>query len=379
MVKEVEGPKKTVRYIDRNVYEEAKLRIRHIVDTFDDIYVSFSGGKDSLVTLLLLREVLRDMGIDKKINVVFRDEELIPDDVIDFLTEIYRSGEYNFYWFAVQMKSHKFILGKSIDYLQWDEKREWVREKPEWAIEAPGKVFDQYTMDKFVADYVGAKGKVAFMTGIRADESITRFNSCVNKINENYINQSPTAKNVKLVKPIYDWSEKDIFKYLHDNGHRYCPVYDKQVWNSEGLRVATPVHAENAKKFDKLRTLAPRLYQQVVQIMPEMMIQERYWKEYDRYGIIERYPHSWAGIAKYIRDNIPDAAQRQLASKRVRECITIRQNKLKKGEGLHNMGGYPILYVFRTIVNGQYKRAIQPLNKAGKIHFEFEGMEIPEE
>lgn len=378
MTKEITGPKKTVRYIDVDVYEESKNRIRHVVDTFDDIYVSFSGGKDSLAVLKILEEVYEEMGIAKKIKVVFRDEELIPDDVISFVADMYHSGQYDFYWFAVQMKSHKFILGKSIDYIQWDEKRKWVRPKPEWAITVPG-LYDQYTMDKLVVKHTGAKGKVAFITGIRADESITRFNSCVNKINENYINNSPTAKNVKLVKPIYDWSEKDIFKYFYDKEIQYCPVYDKQVWNREGLRVATPVHAENAKKFDKLKTLAPGLYEQIISIMPDMLLQERYWHELDRYGVLERYPHSWSGIAKYIRENLPDAAQRKLAAQRVRECITIRENKLKKGEGTHNMGGYPVMYVFKTIINGQYKRAIQPLNKASGTMFEYEGLEKPEE
>lgn len=369
-----QNAKKTVQYIDANVLDEAKKRMRHVYDTFDKIYVCFSGGKDSLVTLKLWEEVLCDMGKkDEKVNVIFRDEELIPDDVIEFVKEFQRDPRYNFAWYCVPMASHKFILGKTIDYIQWDENRSWVRQKPEFAINGePGMVLDQYTMDEYCVR--GVKGKIAFLTGIRADESITRFNSCVLKKNENYIVGS-SAKNVKLVKPIYDWSEKDIFKYMMERGIRYCPVYDGQMWNNEGLRVATPVHAENAKKFDKLRTLAPTLYQQIVQIMPEMILQERYWHELDRFGIIDKYDHSWNGIVQYIRENLPDEHQRRLAVRRVLECKVIRENKLAKGEGAHNMGGYPLFYVFKSIVNGQYKRAMQPLNKAGRKHFEYEGLE----
>jgi len=40
-------------------------------------------------------------------------------------------------------------------------------------------------MDEFSA--APLKGKVGFLTGIRADESIVRLRSCINKKNENYI------------------------------------------------------------------------------------------------------------------------------------------------------------------------------------------------
>ena len=38
------------------------------------------------------------------------------------------------------------------------------------------------------------------------------------------------------------------------------------------------------------------------------------------------------------------------------------------------MGGYPLLYVFKTVLAGQYKRAIQPISKASKKDLEYEGM-----
>ena len=52
----VKFQKKIKKYIDANVYEEAKLRIAHIFDTFDTIVVLFSGGKDSLATMHLVKE-----------------------------------------------------------------------------------------------------------------------------------------------------------------------------------------------------------------------------------------------------------------------------------------------------------------------------------
>jgi len=57
-----------------------------------------------------------------------------------------KNPRYNFKWFAVPMKSNKFILGQTIEYIQWDPKRKWIREKPKNAI-VSDKLYDQYSMD----------------------------------------------------------------------------------------------------------------------------------------------------------------------------------------------------------------------------------------
>lgn len=360
------------QYIDTDVYTEAKNRIRHIINTFDKLYVCFSGGKDSLATLHLTQEVYDEMGITEKVNVIFRDEELIPDDVINFVQSYYKSGKYNFYYYAVPLSSSKFVLGVTYPYIQWDESRPWIREKPEFAIkDSGGKVFDQYTMDKFAVE--GVKGKIAFLNGIRADESLVRLRSCLNKHNENYITATEIP-NVKMCKPIYDWTQNDIFRYFYDKNIKYCGIYDLQVLNGDGLRVSTPLHAESAKRFDKIKTLYPTFYQQLVDTFPEMLVQARYWKELDRESIIYKYEHSFSGIIKYIKDTVDDPKMQKLAITRVLRCKTTRDNNMKAGKYLKTMGGYPILYVFKAILAGQYKRAIQPSGVMSPAMREYEGL-----
>ncbi len=366
--------KKAVRYLSIDVLTAAKQRIAHVLDTFDEVHVAFSGGKDSLATLHLVEEVFREQEATAKVSVFFRDEELIPDDVIDFVLGHALSGRYDFRYVAVPMQSHKFILGQSIDYVQWDWRREWLRPKPAIALTDLGagseRIYSQYDMDEALFAHV--RGKVAVVTGIRADESLVRYRSCVNKQNENYITATDTAK-VKLVKPIYDWSQADVFRYFYDRGIQYCSIYDEQTWNRMGLRVSTPLHAESAKRFGKLRTLYPVFYEQLIRLFPEMLAQEKYWDSMDIYGVIAGYPASWAGVHQYVNQRIADPHQRELARKRVEMARKIRENNLRDGKGsAGNFGGYPILYVFKQVINGAYKRVIQPCRTPSKEEIEYE-------
>lgn len=347
------------QYIASDVLTEAKKRLRHVFATFDSVIVSFSGGKDSLAVLHLTHEVAQEMGI-KKINAVFRDEELINKVVLDFVEE-YRHKEWlDLRWLCVPLASQKFVLGNTSSYTQWDPNRQWVRQKPEWGITNedlgvdPQHVWSQYDADDIPVSWL--KGKVAILTGVRSAESMMRFRSCVNKLNENYIVASP-SKRASLVRPIFDWEENDVFRYFYDQQIRYCPLYDNQLWARMGLRVSTPIHAEYAKRFGKVREIDPDLYEAVIEVFPEMQVQERYWGELDREAIVAKYGASFEGVRSWILDNLDDEQQQAKALKEL-DAVTIRE--------INSPGSYPTEYVLKAMMSGSYKRAIQPLKQKVK-------------
>ena len=343
--------KKVRTFIDTNVYDESINRINHIYDIFDTVVVMFSGGKDSLATLHLCKEVANSRGIDK-VNVVFRDEELIPSVVIDFVNKYREKDWVDMKYFCVPTYATKYVLGQTHTYIQWDADREHVRPLPKHAI-THKHVFDKLDMDAFTAGYY--KGKVAFVNGIRASESLRRYGSCMEKLYENYINSTKGTERAKLCKPIFDWQENDVFKYFYDNDIKYCPLYDMQMWNNESLRVATPIHHEASKRFFKLRTLDPILYQQVVEIFPEMILQDKYYKEYNKETIRDKYGKDLQTILDYIKDFIDEPRQKNLAYERFKQAVIAhRKSPL----------AYPISHLLDFFMTGEYKRKIYPISKS---------------
>lgn len=343
--------------LDMNVYEAAKMRVREIIQTFDHVFVSFSGGKDSLVALNIVQEVYGELGLTEKLKVIFRDEELIPDDVIKFVQDIYHSGKYDFRYFCIPLRSEKYVLGNKVEYIQWDPNRKHIRPIPGFAITDWEHVYDQYNSGPITTGYM--KGRKCIITGIRADESLMRYKGIIAKKNKSYI-ASSNEPDIFLGRVIYDFSERDIFKYLYENKIQYCEIYDKQMFNGEAMRVSTPLHAEAAKKLYKLKTIYPVFYDQLVDIFPDIELQARYFRDIDRYAIIEKYEHSFKGIIDYISDCV-DPSMQEIAMFRVAQTRKRRLNNIRNGKGKY--GGYPILYVFKSIVNGAYKRNILPVKE----------------
>lgn len=370
------------RWLDKDVLTAAKDRIKHVIETFDHIEVAFSGGKDSLVVLNLVREVYDDLGMhDVKVKCLFRDEELIPDNVIEFVNSYRTNPRFEMRYFAVPLANNRFILGQSRPYVQWDPNREWIRPKPDYAIGSFGEDWDRNPGTQVDVDtlcFLGIKGKVAVLNGIRAEESLTRFRSCMNKRNENYINATG-AKNVKLVKPIFDWTQDDIFKYFYDRNIPYAPIYDHQIFARTPLRVSTPTHEQAYRYLKVIPNMYPTFWDQLISAFPDLHAHYLYWQDVDLYKVMDQYPHSWDGIKQFIDERMDDK-HKEYAHELVDSIVTRRQKlSVSNPEGFANLWGYPMLYVFKTIVGAKHLKGIQPKGvKASRKEFEYESIPYPE-
>ena len=186
-----------------------------------------------------------------------------------------------------------------------------------------------------------------------------RFRACCSKLNENYITAGcENAPNVKLVKPIFDWSEDDVFKYLYENKIEYARIYDEQVMAGVRFRVSTPLHPEAAKRFDKLRAVDPVFYAQVVDVFPEMLTHERYYKDIDFSTAFAKYGQTLDGVKQWIIENYSDNPP-------ILKKALLRFNRvLPRAKRIPDR--YSPGYLLKFFMAGTFKREILPNVKKRK-------------
>lgn len=363
-------PRGVKNYIDSDVLTQARKRIEHIYQIFDEVYISFSGGKDSLAVLELASQVVKSMGgKDSDIKVLFMDEELIPDEVLDFVQAIYLSGRFDMKYYCLQMVAHKMVLGKKEIILQWDASRPHIRPMPPYAISDPTTVYDQYTTGLLTTEY--KIGKICKMLGLRAAESLHRLNG-IKSVKHNTHIAGSINNHIWTGRPIYDWLERDVFKFFYDYNIKYNPTYDSQMFNSQPLRVSSTISVMAANQYDKIRTLYPLYFDQVCTLFPDLLLHMRYAKHIQTDSVLDKYEHSFTGILKYIEHTL-DSSQKAIATKRLVDCISARERKLKAGLDLP-FGGYPLRYLFECIIKGRYKRSIIVRPHANKKDYEYENI-----
>jgi len=310
------------RYVEQDVLTAARERIRHVYDIFDSPVVTFSGGKDSSCVLLLAKEVHEERGLGP-VPAIFMDEEFLPTENLAMIRELMQEPWIDLHWQCFPVTGERLILNEYKTFLRWDPERKGGRTIPEWAETLddlglpPGVVGIDYDQDEINSSYF--EGSVAFMNGVRASESLVRYRSVVNKLNENYICKIEGKPNARYrsVKPIYDWEEMDVLKYIHDNDFPFCSFYDAQEMSGSTLRIGPPLGMA-AKKVDTLAAQDPELWADILEVFPDTDVMARYWKDFDIEKAMEPYSDGFKGVMRYIQDNIPKGPYRDKAVKRYR-------------------------------------------------------------
>ncbi|HIG27361.1 MAG TPA: hypothetical protein EYQ50_06015 [Verrucomicrobiales bacterium] len=178
-------------FLDTSVVAAARERIRHVYDIFDTVCVQFSGGKDSSAVLLLAKELHDERNLGP-VKVIFRDEEMVSPAVVRYLEWVRDLDWVDMEWYALPYGQEVWVLGRREYVLLWSKQREeegrLIRKMPEGAITAQHFGLDNSKVMPQPVDYYtmqGKNGRVAFLTGIRANESMIRYRSVVQKLHEN--------------------------------------------------------------------------------------------------------------------------------------------------------------------------------------------------
>lgn len=350
-------------FLEMNVVEAAKQRLAHTYAIHDEVYLQFSGGKDSTAALYLMKEYHEEHGLGP-VKLIFRDEEMVSPSVVRFVEWVFAQPWVQGEWYCIPQGQEIWVLGRREYVLLWSPQREkegrLVRPIPPQAITAkdfgldPGEPItesiDYYTMQ-------GKNGSVAFITGVRANESMIRYRSLVQKLHENYIVKPyrlPRNVPLKFSKIIYDWTTDDVLKYINEQNGEYCEFYDYAAMAGGNPRVGIPLHSVAIRRIHDVITTEPEFYDRLVECFPQIDAQKRYWKDFDVEGLIEAYSScGWDGVRDCIEDNmltpgVKKNAQSYAAKFRTKHCA--------------DPYSYPIEWLVRNLLlNEFHATAVNPV------------------
>ena len=265
-----------------NVYEQAQIRLEKIFGHFDNIYVSFSGGKDSGVLLQLCTDYIRKHCPGRKIGVFHLDYEIQYGETIRYVDEVLASNSdiFEVYRVCVPFKVSTCTSMFQKFWRPWDEEKKdcWVRSIPEGAYTRKDfpffsrRMWDydfQRSFARWLHRYKKAK-RTCCLVGIRTQESLNRWRVLNGR-------DAYRFKGLKWVRrldtgvynayPIYDWLTRDIWiangKFNWAYNHLYDLYYQAGV-PLEKQRVASPFISEARESLNLYRAIDPDMWGRMI-------------------------------------------------------------------------------------------------------------------
>ncbi len=266
---------------DISVVEAARRRIKNVFDNGLPVYMSFSGGKDTLCMAHITLELIKRGRIDPaQLTCIFIDEEAIfpcSERVVKEWRLKFMEVGARFDWYCIEVKHYSCLneLEGDESFICWDrnKKKVWVRQPPPFAIRSHPDLkarVDTYQefLDGVIADGVG-------ITGVRVAESVQRL--------QNFSLSMASGKaitNRNAIYPVYDWADDDVWLYLleHNVDIPEAYLYMWQVGRSRReMRISQFFSIDCVGFLVHLDKFYPGLMDRVIKREPAAYMAALYW------------------------------------------------------------------------------------------------------
>lgn len=325
-------------YLNKTVYEAAIERLDYIFSEFDNIYVSFSGGKDSGLLVNLVMDYMQQRGIERRVGLFHQDFEAQFSATSEYVQRTFERcrDRTEQFWCCLPMGSKTSLSNYELYWYPWDpDKRDiWVRPMPDdpAVINLDNNPFDFYRLKmlqediykqfgRWYKDHCGG-GKTIGLIGIRADESLHRYSAIINKRNPYKGCMWITAghKDVWSAAPIYDWTVDDVWtanaKFGYDYNHLYDLFYMAGVPVSQ-MRVASPFNEWASQSLNLYRVIEPDIWAKLVGRVQGANFGAIYGKTKAMgYKEVTLPPgHTWESYTKFLLETLPEPVRNNYLEK----------------------------------------------------------------
>ncbi len=316
------------QYTEQNVYEALQKRLKFIFEEFDNIFVSFSGGKDSGLLLNLTQDFQKKYYPNKKIGVFHQDFEAQYTVTTEYVDRTFKRIQHEVepYWVCLPMATRTALSSYQMYWYPWDDTKEhlWVRSMPKYpyVINLEHNPITTYHYRMYQEDlskqfsrwYRISHGnkKTVCLLGIRADESLQRYSAILNK-KHGYQDEcwiSKQFKDVWVASPIYDWSNSDVWHANYLFNYDYNKLYDLYYMaglKPDQMRVASPFNDYAKDSLNLYRVIDPEIWTKLVGRVQGANFTSIYGKTkamgYRNLKLPEG--HTWESYTKFLLSTLP--------------------------------------------------------------------------
>ena len=305
---------RTVTLGSEDVLTAAKKRIEYLFDNYDNIQLSFSGGKDSTVLFHLINEEAKKR--NRKFYLFFLDQEAEYEGTIEIVKWAMSQPNVIPLWYQVPTFMTNAVSQEQMFLWSWGEGEKWVRDKDPISIhEIKGKYPKRFY--KFVTwrsnELKKLPGKSVSVVGLRAEESPDRRFVMFGEDSDLFWMRR--KKEPHKAYPIIDWSYTDDWKFLCDNKLKYNKIYDKMYMlglDLRTMRVSNLIHEKAYRCLAELQELEPETYDKLEERLKGVHCAAIYARENLVYSIkkLPKQFKTWKEYKDFLLDNIhPDLAK----------------------------------------------------------------------